>query len=146
VSYRIPPGLGTRRWADYRKAATGSYLLSLLWVTTDADDETLRELPAAVALAAHRDVTAFIGTNWSTLRLLDMPGWCPLDQYGPVDLGHDLAIGRVPRAGTWRGLWAELAAEQPRTFGLLHSAAVRFGPAALVRTDDGWAYRSAAKL
>lgn len=146
MSYRIPPGLHTRRWADYRKAATGSYLLSLLWVTTDADDETLHELPAAVVLAAHRDVTTFLGVNWSTVRLLELPGWSPLDQYGPVDLGHDLAVGRVPGAGTWRGLWAELAGEQPRTFGMLHAAAQRFGPAALEFTDDGWAYRSAARI
>jgi hypothetical protein len=144
VSYRIPPGLHTRRWATYRKLATLTYLESLALLSGHRS-ATAADLNARVALAAHRDVAAFVGTNSATIRLLERPGVFAIwdGTYGADDFGHDLAVARTRDD---RGLWHVNAREHPRTFGLLLDAARRFGPAHLMPTDEGWAYASAAKL
>lgn len=144
MTYRIPPGLETRRWADYRKTATLTYLGSLLLLSGHHAAD-VSQLPPAAVLAAHRDVTAFVGTNWPTVRLLERPGAFVIwdGTYGADDFGHDLAVARVR---TDRGLWHDNAREHPRTFGALSAAARRFGTAALHPADDGWAYSSAARI
>lgn len=144
MSYRFPPGLNAHRWATYRKLATLNYLESLALLCGHRTT-TVADLSGTVALAAHRDVCAFVGTNWATVRVLDQPGFFTLwdGTYGSEDLGHDLAVARTRDD---RGLWHDNAREHPRTFGMLFDAARRFGPARLTTTDTGWAYESAALL